>query len=102
MTHLNFHRAFIVRAAFAGLVLAGVLGATAPARADHDDDWREHQRHEREAEAHSRGRAHWDHRYWDRHRYDDRDRVVEVYHPPTVYYAPPPPSGVDFVFRLGR
>src|SRR3954471_19636858 len=94
-----------------GLVL-GIAGAISPARADSDDyrdaRWREHQRQEQayearaeaeaRADARARRHAYWDHRYWDR----DDDRRVEVYRPPAVYYAAPPPTGLDFVFRFGR
>ena len=98
----NIAQSHALRALLIGGFLVMATGMMTPTRADdrydHDRRWTEHQRAEQQAEVKAHHRGHWDHGYWDR----DDDRAVEVYRPPAVYYAPAPPSGIDFVFRLGR
>ena len=90
-------RGHTVRTIIIGSLLMSCVGGISMARADDDDwRWRDHQQQEHNWRSHHRDHERWDHHYWD------NDRDVYVYRPPTVYYAPAPPTGLDFVFRVGR
>ncbi len=72
--------------AVTALMAVAVVGITAiPARAD-DDDWRRHERIERER--HHRRPVHV------------APAPAYVYAPPPVVYAPPPPTGINLIFPL--
>lgn len=77
------------------LALAGVVGGVAaPARAD--DDWRRHERFERERM--ERGRE-W--RAHHRRPVYVAPPPAYVYAPPPLVYAPPPPAaGINLIFPL--
>ena len=89
-----------LRAVMIGGLLLANIGAISSAYADDDRGWQEHRRHEDNWRSRHDHHQHWDHRYWDRD--DDGPREGYAYHPPVVYYDPPPPVGLNFIFRSGR
>jgi hypothetical protein len=77
------------------LVLAGVVGGIAAAPARADDDWRRHERLDRERAARDEWRDH--HR---RRVYVAPPPAYVCAPPPVVYAPPPPPAGINLIFPL--